>query len=251
MQRVPKVRKDDVNTSISPTIDNASRITNVLKLTNTLGSTLLNVPSSSNSHADCATHPIHCTVWFGNDQFASILGHVDLVQGNIMIKRVYYVEGLNHNLFSVGQFCDADLENGIVKIRNRTLVEAARTMLSASKLPLFFWAEAIATACYTHSSLKTHDHNNEPSSSTLVPNVSPPTDTNSPSLQKLEFLYSPLFKEYSTASNQSVSKSFALSDNSKQQDTQPTENIQPTKKPITPTTNVNAEENNNDQAADA
>ncbi|GKF70625.1 retrovirus-related pol polyprotein from transposon TNT 1-94 [Tanacetum coccineum] len=28
----------------------------------------------------------------------------------ITIKRVYYVEGLNHNLFSVGQFCDADLE---------------------------------------------------------------------------------------------------------------------------------------------
>ncbi|GJW00395.1 retrovirus-related pol polyprotein from transposon TNT 1-94 [Tanacetum coccineum] len=35
---------------------------------------------------------------------------LDLVQGNITIKRVYYVEGLNHNLFSVGQFCDADLE---------------------------------------------------------------------------------------------------------------------------------------------
>ncbi|GJW82230.1 retrovirus-related pol polyprotein from transposon TNT 1-94 [Tanacetum coccineum] len=35
---------------------------------------------------------------------------VDLVQGTITIKRVYYVEGLNHNLFSVGQFCDADLE---------------------------------------------------------------------------------------------------------------------------------------------
>ncbi|GKB21346.1 hypothetical protein Tco_0855269, partial [Tanacetum coccineum] len=34
----------------------------------------------------------------------------DLVQGNITIKRVYYVEGLNHNLFSVGQFCEADLE---------------------------------------------------------------------------------------------------------------------------------------------
>ncbi|GKA53789.1 hypothetical protein Tco_0747104 [Tanacetum coccineum] len=33
-----------------------------------------------------------------------------LNQGNVMIKRVYYVEGLNHNLFSVGQFCDADLE---------------------------------------------------------------------------------------------------------------------------------------------
>ncbi|GJT67117.1 retrovirus-related pol polyprotein from transposon TNT 1-94 [Tanacetum coccineum] len=49
-------------------------------------------------------------VRFGNDQFAPILGYGDLIQGNITIKRVYYVEGLNHNLFSVGQFCDADLE---------------------------------------------------------------------------------------------------------------------------------------------
>ncbi|GKA05252.1 retrovirus-related pol polyprotein from transposon TNT 1-94, partial [Tanacetum coccineum] len=50
------------------------------------------------------------TVRFGNDQFALILGYGDLVQGNITINRVYYIEGLNHNLFSVGQFCDADLE---------------------------------------------------------------------------------------------------------------------------------------------
>ncbi|GJU74041.1 retrovirus-related pol polyprotein from transposon TNT 1-94 [Tanacetum coccineum] len=50
------------------------------------------------------------TVKFGNDQIAPILGFRDLVQGNITIKRVYYVEGLNHNLFSVGQFCHADLE---------------------------------------------------------------------------------------------------------------------------------------------
>ncbi|GJX61115.1 retrovirus-related pol polyprotein from transposon TNT 1-94 [Tanacetum coccineum] len=47
---------------------------------------------------------------FGNDQFAPILGYGDLVQGNITINRVYYVEGLNYNLFLVGQFCDADLE---------------------------------------------------------------------------------------------------------------------------------------------
>nr|GEX47965.1 integrase, catalytic region, zinc finger, CCHC-type, peptidase aspartic, catalytic [Tanacetum cinerariifolium] len=50
------------------------------------------------------------TVRFGNDQFALILGYGDLVQGNVTINRVYYVEGLNHNLFSVGQFCDADLK---------------------------------------------------------------------------------------------------------------------------------------------
>nr|GEU44661.1 hypothetical protein [Tanacetum cinerariifolium] len=42
-------------------------------------------------------------------------------------------------------------QNGVVERRNRTLVEAARTMLSASQLPLFFWAEAIATACYTQN----------------------------------------------------------------------------------------------------
>nr|GEW17741.1 hypothetical protein [Tanacetum cinerariifolium] len=50
------------------------------------------------------------TVKFGNDQITPILRYGDLVQGAITIKRVYYVEGLNHNLFSIGQFCDADLE---------------------------------------------------------------------------------------------------------------------------------------------
>nr|GEZ78307.1 retrovirus-related Pol polyprotein from transposon TNT 1-94 [Tanacetum cinerariifolium] len=50
------------------------------------------------------------TVKFGNDQIAPILGYRDLVQGAVTIKRVYYVEELNHNLFSVDQFCDADLE---------------------------------------------------------------------------------------------------------------------------------------------
>nr|GEV26373.1 retrovirus-related Pol polyprotein from transposon TNT 1-94 [Tanacetum cinerariifolium] len=50
------------------------------------------------------------TVKFGIDQIVPILGYGDLVQGTVTIKRVYYFEGLNHNLFSVGQFCDADLE---------------------------------------------------------------------------------------------------------------------------------------------
>nr|GFA87420.1 integrase, catalytic region, zinc finger, CCHC-type, peptidase aspartic, catalytic [Tanacetum cinerariifolium] len=50
------------------------------------------------------------TVKFRNDQIAPILGYGDLVQGAVTIKRVYYIEGLNHNLFSDGQFCDADLE---------------------------------------------------------------------------------------------------------------------------------------------
>ncbi|GKD59229.1 retrovirus-related pol polyprotein from transposon TNT 1-94, partial [Tanacetum coccineum] len=42
-------------------------------------------------------------------------------------------------------------QNGIVEIRNRTLIEAARTMLIYAKAPLFLWAEAVATACYTQN----------------------------------------------------------------------------------------------------
>nr|GEX99641.1 retrovirus-related Pol polyprotein from transposon TNT 1-94 [Tanacetum cinerariifolium] len=127
-------------------------------------------------------------VRFGNDHIAAILGFGDLQWGNILITRVYFVEGLGHNLFSVGQFCDSNLErlhllhmdlcgpmriasingkcvgishqvssvrtpkqNGVVERRNQTLVEAARTMLIFYRAPLFLWAEAIATACFTQN----------------------------------------------------------------------------------------------------
>nr|GEZ66097.1 retrovirus-related Pol polyprotein from transposon TNT 1-94 [Tanacetum cinerariifolium] len=50
------------------------------------------------------------TVRFENDHVAAILGFGDLQWGNILITRVYFVEGLGHNLFSIGQFCDSDLE---------------------------------------------------------------------------------------------------------------------------------------------
>ncbi|GKE38744.1 hypothetical protein Tco_1462149, partial [Tanacetum coccineum] len=48
------------------------------------------------------------TVRFRNDNFAAITGYGDYVQGNLTICHIYYVEGLGHNLFSVGQFCDGD-----------------------------------------------------------------------------------------------------------------------------------------------
>nr|GFA86445.1 Gag-Pol polyprotein [Tanacetum cinerariifolium] len=185
------------------------------------------------------------TIKFGNNQIVPILRYGDLVQGAVTIKMVYYVEGLNHNLFSVEavttsthglsgpmrvasingkrhvlvivddysrytwthflrskdetpevlidflrliqrglqaqvrvvqtdkgtEFLNQTLhayfaaegiqhqtsvartpeQNGVVERQNRTLVEAARTMLSAAKVPLFFWAEAIATACFTQN----------------------------------------------------------------------------------------------------
>ncbi|GJU13130.1 integrase, catalytic region, zinc finger, CCHC-type containing protein [Tanacetum coccineum] len=42
-------------------------------------------------------------------------------------------------------------QNGVVERRNRTLVEAARTMLIFSKAPMFLWAKVVATACYTQN----------------------------------------------------------------------------------------------------
>ncbi|GKB36631.1 retrovirus-related pol polyprotein from transposon TNT 1-94 [Tanacetum coccineum] len=50
------------------------------------------------------------TVKFGNDHVAKILGYGDYQIRNVTISKVYYVEGLRHNLFSVGQFCDSNLE---------------------------------------------------------------------------------------------------------------------------------------------
>ncbi|GKE53241.1 integrase, catalytic region, zinc finger, CCHC-type containing protein [Tanacetum coccineum] len=50
------------------------------------------------------------TVGFGNDQIARIMGYGDYQLGNVTISRVYYIEGLGHNLFSVGKFCDPNLE---------------------------------------------------------------------------------------------------------------------------------------------
>nr|GEY01539.1 hypothetical protein [Tanacetum cinerariifolium]GEY04599.1 hypothetical protein [Tanacetum cinerariifolium] len=50
------------------------------------------------------------TIKFGNDHVAKIMGYNDYQIRNVTISRVYYVEGLGHNLFSVGQLCDSNLE---------------------------------------------------------------------------------------------------------------------------------------------
>nr|GFC67892.1 putative ribonuclease H-like domain-containing protein [Tanacetum cinerariifolium] len=42
-------------------------------------------------------------------------------------------------------------QNGVVERRNRTLIKAARTMLIYAQAPLFLWAEAVATACFTQN----------------------------------------------------------------------------------------------------
>ncbi|GJT86777.1 retrovirus-related pol polyprotein from transposon TNT 1-94 [Tanacetum coccineum] len=46
---------------------------------------------------------------------------------------------------------ETEFQNGVIERRNRTLIEAARIMLIYAKVPLFLWAEAVATACYTQN----------------------------------------------------------------------------------------------------
>ncbi|GJY62616.1 retrovirus-related pol polyprotein from transposon TNT 1-94, partial [Tanacetum coccineum] len=206
--------------------------------------------------------------------------------------------------------------NGIVKRRNRTLVEAARMMLSASKLPLFFWAEAIATACYTqnrsiiiltHEKMTYHiindrkpsikhlnifgctcyltrdgenlDKMNEKGDPCILVGYSTQskgyrvynkrtrlivksihlrfdeikemteTSVANDTSGLLDLLFGPLYDELFNAGTSSVNKSSSPTDNSKQQDTPPTTNIQSSTEPTNPT-NVNVEENNNNQAED-
>nr|GFA53413.1 integrase, catalytic region, zinc finger, CCHC-type, peptidase aspartic, catalytic [Tanacetum cinerariifolium] len=69
----------------------------------------LHVDSKSNM-IKSLPRTVHKTIRFGNNYFAMIAGYGDVVIGSMTIKNVYYVEGLGHNLFSVGQFCDKGLE---------------------------------------------------------------------------------------------------------------------------------------------
>ncbi|GKB85908.1 hypothetical protein Tco_0958180 [Tanacetum coccineum] len=165
----------------------------------------------------------------------------------------------------------------------RTLIEAARMILLASKLPLFFWAEAIATACYTQNRsiiIPTHEkkelsikllhleHLNRTTLSTdetalslrllasdydnpdpvpKLQNVSPPADTTVPSQRELDLLFDPLYDEFFNDGTFCVNKSSSPTDNSIKKDTLPSTHIQPTLEPSTPK-NVHAEENNDNQA---
>nr|GEU57960.1 hypothetical protein [Tanacetum cinerariifolium] len=191
---------------------------------------------------------------------------------------VYYVEGLNHNLFSVGQFCDADLEvafrksicyirdlkgndlltegihhqtsvartpeqNGIVKRRNRTLVEAARTMLSAAKTPYHIindrkpsvkFFHIFGSLCYIVRDGENLDKMKEKGDACIFVSLSPGTqcqdnvtqaDKTVTTSNELDLLFSSMFDELLNGSSKVASKSFAVSTtdapNQRQQHTTP------------------------------
>nr|GEV07873.1 copia protein [Tanacetum cinerariifolium] len=76
---------------------------------------------------------------------------------NQVLKEYFDSVAISHQVSSVR----TPQQNRVVKRRNQTLVEAARTMLIFSHAPLFLWAEAIATACFTQNRSIIHRHFNK------------------------------------------------------------------------------------------
>nr|GEV42373.1 hypothetical protein [Tanacetum cinerariifolium] len=66
------------------------------------------------------------TVKFWNDHVAKIMGYGAYKIGNVTILRVYFMEGLGHNLFSVGQFCDSELELAFRNLEGVDLLTGSR-----------------------------------------------------------------------------------------------------------------------------
>ncbi|GJY07893.1 retrovirus-related pol polyprotein from transposon TNT 1-94 [Tanacetum coccineum] len=125
------------------------------------------------------------TVKFENDQVAKIMGYGDYQIRNVTISRVYYVEGLGHNLFSVGQFCDSNLE---VAFRQHI---ASFTTLKASKTKSWLWHRRLSHLNFgainhlARHGLVRGPMPNPPSSTPFVP----------PSRSDWDLLFQPMFDE--------------------------------------------------------
>nr|GEU83527.1 hypothetical protein [Tanacetum cinerariifolium] len=103
----PKSKESRNNVPVSNSKINKSLSADKKETNKSWGSIILNVPSSST--VECMLFKLF-SVKFGNDHVAKIMGYGDYKIRNVTISRVYFVEGLGHNLFFVGQFCNSDLE---------------------------------------------------------------------------------------------------------------------------------------------
>nr|GEX49277.1 retrovirus-related Pol polyprotein from transposon TNT 1-94 [Tanacetum cinerariifolium] len=123
------------------------------------------------------------TVKFRNDHVGKIMGYRDYQTGNVMISRVYYVEGLGHNLFFVGQFCDSNLEVAFCQhtcyIHN---IEGVDLLIGSRGNDLYTLSLADMIA------------------SGLLPNPSSSTPFVPPSRTDWDLLFQPLFDELLTPS---------------------------------------------------
>ncbi|GJS82584.1 integrase, catalytic region, zinc finger, CCHC-type containing protein [Tanacetum coccineum] len=151
----PKSPIGNVNINVSMPLGNESRTANVLEHMTPRCSTMSNTPLSSNSFTARRDNSIHRRLWV-------LKAHDWKSQAS----KVYYMEGLNNNLFSVGQFCDADLEVAFRKstcyirdLKGNDLLTGSRgtdmysiTLQDTSTPnPIFLMAKATSSqTCWTH-----------------------------------------------------------------------------------------------------
>nr|GEW30670.1 putative ribonuclease H-like domain-containing protein [Tanacetum cinerariifolium] len=83
-------------------------------------------------------------------------------------------------------------QNGVAERRNKTLIEAARTMLADAKLPVTFWAEAVNTACYVQNRVLVNTSQNKNACNADAPessgNSNPTATSKNPSADQMETL---------------------------------------------------------------
>nr|GEV36745.1 retrovirus-related Pol polyprotein from transposon TNT 1-94 [Tanacetum cinerariifolium] len=145
------------------------------------------------------------TVRFRNDHFGAIMGYEDYVIGNSVISRVYYVEGLGHNLFFVGQFylgklqptVDTGIFIGYAPSRKGYRIYNKRTRRIMETIHVQFdeLTEPMAPV-----QLGTRPAPNFLTlgqiSSGLIPNLVPATPYATPTNKEIEILFQPMFDEY-------------------------------------------------------
>nr|GEW97166.1 hypothetical protein [Tanacetum cinerariifolium] len=194
------------------------------------------------------------TIRFGNDQFAPILGYGDLVQGNIMINKGndLLIDNRRSDLYTIS-------------LQESTSSTPLCLMAKASPTQAWLWNRRLSHLNFDYINLlskkdaviglpklkyvkdqlcSSYEVSKEKRSSFKSKAV---LNAHIPSQQELDLLFGPLYDEFFTAGTSSVNKSSSPSNNSNQQDTQPTTNIRPTSKPSTPTY-FHAEEKNDNQA---
>ncbi|GJW69253.1 putative ribonuclease H-like domain-containing protein [Tanacetum coccineum] len=171
---VNTVKDKNVNTVRPKVVVNAVRPKAVVNAARPKA--VVNVVKGNNVNAVKASA---CWVWKPKNK---VLDHVFKTQQSNnhpeKIQRVKVIRCDNGTEFKnkeMNQFCERKCikrefsvartpqQNGVAERKNRTLIEAARTMLADSKLPTTFWAEAVNTACYVQNRvLVTKPHNKTP-----------------------------------------------------------------------------------------
>ncbi|GJU76421.1 hypothetical protein Tco_1273491 [Tanacetum coccineum] len=153
--RRPKPIKSVGSSSKSKIV--GSRISNTTESNQSWGSNASDVPPSPFLVNFRLSKLFSGIVRFDNNKIAKIIGCGDYQLGNVTISRVYYVEGLSHNLFFIRQFCDFNLE---VSFRKHTghicdldgvdLLNGSRTPyeLLHNKKPNLSYIHVFGALCY-------------------------------------------------------------------------------------------------------